>query len=98
MSVISRSDVEHLAKLARLALNEDELEHYAKQLDVILQAVAKVSEAVSEDIPGTSHPVPTTNVFREDVVGQSLSTEDLLAGAPSVEDVYFRVPRILDES
>lgn len=98
MSAITREEVAHLAKLARLALTDDELDHYAKQLDVIIGAVARVSEAVSSDIPPTSHPIPMTNVFREDVVSPSLTNADALSGAPAQEDERFRVPRILDES
>lgn len=98
MASITRAEVAHLAKLARLALTEDELDHYAGQLDVILSAVARVSEVVSEDIPPTSHAVPVVNVFREDVVTPSLKAEQALSGAPSSEESRFRVPRILDES
>jgi aspartyl-tRNA(Asn)/glutamyl-tRNA(Gln) amidotransferase subunit C len=87
-----------LAKLARLDLTDQELDHYAGQLDVILGAVARVSEVVNDDIPPTSHAVPVVNVFRDDVVQQSLSAEQALSGAPASEDSRFRVPRILDES
>ena len=98
MASITRAEVAHLAKLARLALTEDELDHYAGQLDVILSAVARVSEVASGDIPPTSHAVPVVNVFREDVVTPSLKAEQALSGAPSSEESRFRVPRILDES
>jgi aspartyl-tRNA(Asn)/glutamyl-tRNA(Gln) amidotransferase subunit C len=98
MSAITREEVAHLAKLARLALTDDELDHYAQQLDVIIGAVARVSEAVSSDIPPTSHPIPMTNVFRDDVVSPSLTNAEALSGAPAQEDERFRVPRILDES
>lgn len=97
MSAITRGEVAHLARLARLALEEDELDHYAEQLDVILQSVARVSEVAADDIPPTSHPVPLVNVFREDVVVPGLSRDEALAAAPAVEDDRFRVPRILDE-
>jgi aspartyl-tRNA(Asn)/glutamyl-tRNA(Gln) amidotransferase subunit C len=98
MASITRAEVAHLAKLARLALTDQELDNYAGQLDVILGAVARVSEVVNDDIPPTSHAVPVVNVFREDVVQQSLSAEQALSGAPASEDSRFRVPRILDES
>lgn len=98
MSAITREEVAHLAKLARLALTDDELDHYAQQLDVIIGAVARVSEAVSPDIPPTSHAIPMTNVFRDDVVSPSLTNAEALSGAPAQEDERFRVPRILDES
>jgi len=94
---ISRSDVAHLARLARLAVSEQELDLFAEQLDVILGAVARVGEVAAADIPPTSHAVPMTNVFRPDEVQPSLPREAVLAGAPDVEDDKFRVPRILAE-
>ena len=97
MSEITRDQVAHLAKLARLALPADELDHYAEQLDVILTSVARVNEVAADDVPPTSHSVPVVNVFRPDVRHASLPVADALAGAPSAEDGRFRVPRILDE-
>lgn len=97
MSTITRDEVAHLARLARLALTDEELDHYASQLDVILEAVARVSEVASEDVPPTSHPVPLSNVFRPDAQRPGLTQEQALSGAPSAEDGRFRVPRILDE-
>lgn len=97
MSAITRAEVAHLARLARLALAEDELDHYAEQLDVILQSVARVSEVAADDIPPTSHPLPLVNVFRPDDVTPGLTQAEALAAAPAVEDGRFRVPRILDE-
>ena len=94
---ISRDDVAHLAHLARLAVSEAELDTFAGQLDVILGAVARVAEVAAADIPPTSHAVAMTNVFRPDEVRPSLPREDVLAGAPAVEDDKFRVPRILSE-
>jgi aspartyl-tRNA(Asn)/glutamyl-tRNA(Gln) amidotransferase subunit C len=92
---ISRDDVAHLARLARLAVTEDELDVFAGQLDVILASVARVREVAAADIPPTSHAVPMTNVFRPDVVVASLPRAAVLAEAPAVEDDKFRVPRIL---
>jgi aspartyl-tRNA(Asn)/glutamyl-tRNA(Gln) amidotransferase subunit C len=97
MATISRAEVAHLARLARLAVTEDELTTFAGQLDVILQAVARVGEVAAADIPPTSHSVPLTNVYREDVEEPCLPRDDALAGAPDVADGRFRVPRILDE-
>jgi aspartyl-tRNA(Asn)/glutamyl-tRNA(Gln) amidotransferase subunit C len=94
---ISRAEVAHLARLARLAVTDEELDIFAGQLDVILGSVARVSEVAAADIPPTSHAVPMTNVFREDVVVPSLPREAVLACAPDVEDHKFRVPRILSE-
>lgn len=94
---ISRDEVAHLAKLARLAVTDDELDLFAGQLDVILDSVAKVSEVATEDVPPTSHAVPLTNVFRADEVRPGLTQQQALAGAPAAEDGRFRVPRILGE-
>ncbi len=97
MTGITRPEVAHLARLARLELTDEELDHYAEQLDVILQSVARVSEVATDDIPGTSHPLPLVNVVRDDVARPGLDRDAALAGAPSHEDDRFRVPRILDE-
>jgi aspartyl-tRNA(Asn)/glutamyl-tRNA(Gln) amidotransferase subunit C len=94
---ITRDEVAHLARLSRLALGEDELEHFAAQLDVIISAVARVQEVAADDIPPTSHALPLTNVFRPDEIRPSLTPQQALAGAPAAEEDRFRVPRILDE-
>jgi aspartyl-tRNA(Asn)/glutamyl-tRNA(Gln) amidotransferase subunit C len=98
MSSITRADVAHLARLARLALDDDELGHFAPQLDVIIASVARVGEVAAADIEPTSHAVPLTNVFRDDVVTPCLDRDEVLALAPATEDGRFRVPRILDEA
>ena len=92
---ITRQEVAHLARLSRLALGDDELDHLAGQLDVIIGAVARVSEVAADDIPPTSHAVPMTNVFRPDVLRPCLSQQDALSGAPEAEDGRFRVPPII---
>ncbi len=97
MPAISREEVAHLARLARLAVTDDELDVFAGQLDVILGAVARVGEVAADDIPPTSHVVPLTNVLREDEPRPSIDREAVLAVAPSAQDGRFRVPRILDE-
>lgn len=97
MPALSRDDVAHLARLARMELTDDELDHYAEQLDVILGAVRRVSEVAADDVEPMSHPVAISNVFRADVQSPGLSQQDALAAAPAVEDHRFRVPRILDE-
>jgi len=94
---IGRDEVAHLARLARLALPDDELDRLAAQLDVILGAVARVGEVAADDIPPTSHAVPLTNVVRPDEVRPSLDRDEVLAAAPATEQHRFRVPRMLDE-
>lgn len=97
MPSISREEVAYLAKLARLAVTDEELETFAEQLDVIIGAVARVGEVAADDIPPTSHAVPVVNVLRPDVIRPSLDRDEVLAMAPAAEDGRFRVPRILDE-
>jgi aspartyl-tRNA(Asn)/glutamyl-tRNA(Gln) amidotransferase subunit C len=97
MTSITRPEVAHLARLARLDLAPEELDHYADQLDVILQSVARISEVAADDIPPMSHPIPMVNVFRDDVVTPGITRDEALAAAPATEDDRFRVPRILDE-
>jgi aspartyl-tRNA(Asn)/glutamyl-tRNA(Gln) amidotransferase subunit C len=94
---ISRDEVAHLARLARLAVTERELDVFAGQLDVILGAVASVGEVAAEHIPPTSHAVPLENVFRSDQRRPCLTQEQALACAPATEEGRFRVPRILDD-
>jgi aspartyl-tRNA(Asn)/glutamyl-tRNA(Gln) amidotransferase subunit C len=94
---ISRAEVAHLARLARLAVTEEELDVFAGQLDVILGSVARVGEVAAADIEPTTHAVPLRNVLRPDEVGPCLDRSIVLAQAPAVEDNRFRVPRILDD-
>ena len=97
MPEISRDEVRHLADLARIDLDDAELDHLAPQLSVILDSVASINEVTAEDIPPTSHPIPVTNVFREDVVAPCLTPEQALSRAPAVEEQRFLVPRILGD-
>ena len=94
---ISREEVAHLAKLARIDMSESELDHLSNELDVILTAVARVSEVAGADVAPTSHPLPLLNVFREDEVRPSLSAQEALSGAPAREDGRFKVPQMLGE-
>jgi aspartyl-tRNA(Asn)/glutamyl-tRNA(Gln) amidotransferase subunit C len=95
---ISAADVAHLAHLARLSVTDAELALFAGQLQVILGAVARVSEvATASDVAPMTHAVSMVNVLRPDVVTGCLPRADVLREAPSVEDNKFRVPRILDE-
>jgi aspartyl-tRNA(Asn)/glutamyl-tRNA(Gln) amidotransferase subunit C len=83
--------------LSRLALTDDELEHYAGQLDVIIGAVARVQEVAAVGIPPTTHAADLVNVFRADVVEPPLDPEVVLSQAPAAEAGRFKVPRILTE-
>jgi aspartyl-tRNA(Asn)/glutamyl-tRNA(Gln) amidotransferase subunit C len=98
MTEITRAEVAHLARLARLALAEDELDGLAAQLDVILGAVAEIGMVTdAADVKPTTHAVPLENVMRPDAIRPSLSRDEVLAAAPAAEDGRFRVPRILDD-
>jgi aspartyl-tRNA(Asn)/glutamyl-tRNA(Gln) amidotransferase subunit C len=94
---LSRQEIAHLARLARLAVTDEELDLFAGQLAIVLDAVARVGEAPVEDVAPTTHAVPMTNVMRPDEVRPSLPRDVVLAGAPAAEDDRFRVPRILGE-
>jgi aspartyl-tRNA(Asn)/glutamyl-tRNA(Gln) amidotransferase subunit C len=89
---ISRDEVVHVARLARLALTEEELDRFAGQLDAILEAVGKVSELDLSEVEPTLHPIALSNVWAEDEPAVSLPVEDALANAPDREDDAFRVP------
>ncbi len=98
MPEITREQVAHLARLSRLALDDAELDGLAAELDVILGAVAQISQVTdAADVPPTTHAVPVENVQRPDVVRPSLPRDAVLAAAPDAQDGRFRVPRILDE-
>jgi aspartyl-tRNA(Asn)/glutamyl-tRNA(Gln) amidotransferase subunit C len=89
---ISRDEVLHVARLARLALTDDEVERLTAELDKILEAVGVVAELDLADVPPTSHPLDLVNVWAEDEPHDSLSLDDALANAPAAEDGMFRVP------
>jgi aspartyl-tRNA(Asn)/glutamyl-tRNA(Gln) amidotransferase subunit C len=89
---ISRDEVLHVARLARLALTDEEIDRLGAQLNAILEAVGKVSELDLADVEPTAHPLDLVNVWAEDEPQESLPVEDALANAPDREDGFFRVP------
>jgi aspartyl-tRNA(Asn)/glutamyl-tRNA(Gln) amidotransferase subunit C len=91
---ISREDVLHVARLARLEIPEDQIEQVQAELGAILEAVGKVSELDLEGVEPTSHPLDLVNVWDEDEARPSLSREDALANAPDPADGAFRVPAV----
>ena len=91
---ISRAEVLHVAKLARLALSDEEVERFREQLSAILEAVGKVSELDLSGVPPTSHPLDLVNVLVDDEPGPCLSREDALANAPDPEGGFFGVPPV----
>lgn len=90
-------DIEHVARLARLSLSEEELARFREQLGVILEHAERVREVAAEDVPPTAHPVPTSNVFRPDEPRPGLDLEEALSNAPDREEDRFKVPRIVEE-
>ncbi len=97
MSEITPEVVRHLSVLARIALSDEEIEKLTGELSVIVDNVAKVNEVAGPDVAATSHPIPLTNVFRADVPGETLTTEQALSGAPDHDGSRFRVTAILGE-
>ena len=91
MSRISTDEVARVAGLAHIALTDEEITRFAGELDAIADAVSKVSEVATPD------PIPLTNVWREDVVGETVNRDEVLAQAPAAQDGQFLVPQILGE-
>jgi aspartyl-tRNA(Asn)/glutamyl-tRNA(Gln) amidotransferase subunit C len=91
-------DIEHVARLARLALTDDEKEQLRTQLAVILEHAATVGEVAAEDVEPTAYAIPRANVYRDDVPEPSLPQPKALANAPEQEDGRFKVPRIVETS
>lgn len=92
--MITKDDVKHVAKLARLELTEEETEKYSEQLGNILKYVEQMNEVDTTDIEPMPHAVPITNVMREDEVKYEQTKEELMKNAPYEEDGFFRVPKI----
>jgi aspartyl-tRNA(Asn)/glutamyl-tRNA(Gln) amidotransferase subunit C len=95
--MISREEVQHVARLARLHLTDEELERMRQQLDAILAYIDKLRELDVEGVEPTAHAVPLVNVMRPDELRPSLSQEAALANAPDRADEFFRVPRIIED-
>lgn len=95
---LTRADVEHVARLARLALSEEEVERFTEQLAVILEHFASVSALDTAEVPPTAHPIPLANVLRPDEPRPGLERDEVLSMAPAAEDRRFRVPRIMGEA
>ena len=89
-------DIEHVARLARLQLSEEEKAQLAAQLGQILEHAALVGEVAADDVEPTASPIPRANVYREDVPEPSLPVEEALRNAPERDGDRFRVPRIAE--
>lgn len=95
---ISREEVEHVARLARLELTEDEVERFREQLSAVLERAQRIQALDLDDVPPTAHPVALNNVWRNDAVVPFADTEAILANAPEIEDSRFRAPQILEDA
>ena len=95
---ISKDDVAHVARLARLALSDVELEQYTSQLAGVLRHAADIEALDIEGVEAPAHPFPLVNVLREDLPTPSLDRDEVLAQAPDVDQDRFRIPRILGEA
>jgi aspartyl-tRNA(Asn)/glutamyl-tRNA(Gln) amidotransferase subunit C len=91
-------DIEHVAKLARIDLTDDERARLTEQLGQILTHAARVGEVAAADVARTASPIPRANVYREDVVEPSLPVDEALRNAPERDGDRFRVPRIAESS
>jgi aspartyl-tRNA(Asn)/glutamyl-tRNA(Gln) amidotransferase subunit C len=92
---ISPEQVRHVAKLARLALDEPQLDRFAGQLESILEYVAHIGAVDVADVEPMAHAVPLANVLRDDVVGPSLPTDKVLQNAPESDGPFFKVPKVI---
>jgi aspartyl-tRNA(Asn)/glutamyl-tRNA(Gln) amidotransferase subunit C len=97
VSEITPDLVRHLGVLARIQLDDEEVERLTGQLDVIVDNIAKVSQVATPDVPATSHPIALQNVYRPDEVGEMLTLAQTLQNAPDAADSRFRVTAILGE-
>lgn len=96
LMAISKKEVEHVARLARLGLNEEEKERMAKQLSNILDYADILKKIDTQNVPPTSYAIPMKNIFREDKVDPCLEIEELISNAPDLEAHMFRVPKIIE--
>ncbi|MCD6476251.1 MAG: Asp-tRNA(Asn)/Glu-tRNA(Gln) amidotransferase subunit GatC [Anaerolineaceae bacterium] len=92
---LTREEVEHIARLARLVLTDEEIDRYQEQLSAILEYAARLQNLDTGDIPPTASVLPPRSVLRKDVAGKTFTYEDLFRNAPSIEDKQFKVPPVL---
>ena len=94
---ICRVDVEHIAKLARLKLSEQEIDRYQRDLSAILEYVDQLNELDTDNVEPTAHPLPIHTVLREDTIAPSYETDKALQNAPHRGGSFFAVPKVLDQ-
>jgi len=94
---VTKKDVEKIAELARLKFTEEELENFTPQMNEILSYMDKLNELDTNDVKPLSHPVEQTNIFREDEMKPSVTTEEALKNAPSKDEHHFKVPKVIGD-
>lgn len=96
--MITKNDVKKIAELSKLEFAENELEEFTYEMNSILDYVEKLNELNTENIKPLSHPIESSNVFREDELKISSSTEDALKNAPNKTSEYFKVPKVISQN
>jgi aspartyl-tRNA(Asn)/glutamyl-tRNA(Gln) amidotransferase subunit C len=94
---VTRKDVEYIAELARLRFKDEELDSFTHQLNDILSYIEKLNELDTENVEPLSNPLENVNVFREDKLVPSISTEEALKNAPSSTVEFFKVPKVINQ-
>ncbi|AFH49749.1 aspartyl-tRNA(Asn)/glutamyl-tRNA (Gln) amidotransferase subunit C [Ignavibacterium album JCM 16511] len=94
---VTKKEVEKIAELAKLRFNEEELENFTHQMNEILKYMEKLNELNTDNIQPLSHPIEATNVFRNDELKPSITTEDALRNAPLADEKYFKVPKVIQD-
>ncbi len=94
---VTLKDVEHIASLAKLEFNTGELEEFTVELNKILEYVEKLNELDTENVEPLSYPVPAQNVFRDDILVESLPREKALENAPEKDEQFFKVPKVINQ-
>ncbi len=92
---VTKEQVKHISKLARLKLSDEELGNYSKELSSILSYIEKLNELDTSQVEPLTHPVENNNVFRKDEQGESVKTDEALKNAPQKDDKYFKVPKVI---
>lgn len=94
---VTKKEVEKIAELAKLKFSESELENFTHQMNDILKYMDKLNELDTDNVEPLAHPVEGTNVFREDELKSSISTEDALKNSPMADEKYFKVPKVIQD-
>lgn len=94
---VTKKDVEKIAELARLKFDENELNDFTIEMNKILSYVEKLNELNTDNVEPLSHPNEASNVFRDDVLNPSVSTEEALKNAPDKDEKFFKVPKVIQD-